>query len=140
MIKISKTDFEKYGCPNCGCSQIAHSGNDYFYDYVICMECGTGYVVVSEFETREDISDELKKVIKFANSDEFNRNLESYKKAKKMQSSDDPEILKSIDSLFDTLIEYLMYLKESSEYMPHPRNGIPKHDISTNTNSIGAKK
>ena len=33
-----------------------------------------------------------------------------------------------------------MYCKEGGEYIPHPRKGIPKHDIPTETNSIGTKK
>ena len=104
MIRISQTDFENYGCPNCGCSQIARCGNDHFSDYVICMECGTDYAIVPDLEARKDISDELKEVINFTNSEEFKKKLDEYENAKKAQISYAPDNIKSSYLSFDQLI------------------------------------
>lgn len=48
MIAISRSDFNKYGCPNCGCT-FAHSTMSFRgSSLATCGECKTGFVVLMD--------------------------------------------------------------------------------------------
>ena len=109
MICISKSDCDKYGCPNCGCSYKIHTFGDGYLDEFMCGECNTHY---------ETVSDEIIGIVK------ERQILNDY-----LKKHDDNEVREIINEHKPTAV-FETFKSVVASCIPHPRIGILKHELS----------
>ncbi len=122
MKAIKYSDYEKYGCVNCGCEYCYVDGLDGKEAIVCCAECQTSFMVMSD-----------KAKVSSVGLGRFDGFLIPEKDVKKMSLTD---YLSTIDfsneEIREKLKNGLALEKESFAYpivVPHPREGIPKHQL-----------
>ena len=122
MKAVKSSDYEKYGCVNCGCEYCYLDGLDGREAIVCCAECQTSFMIMND---RQKVS-----TVGLGRFDGF---LISEKEIQKRSVTD---YLSTIDfsneEIREKLKNGLALERDSFAYpivVPHPREGIPKHPL-----------